>query len=374
VSWVLAIAGFAVLVMLHEAGHFFAAKAVGMRVERFFLFFPPKVVSITRGETEYGIGAIPLGGFVKITGMNPEEEIPPEVEDRAYYRQAAWKRIFVIAMGPIVNIVIALVIFFIIATGFGLDTGTTNTIGPVDDDLPAAGVLQEGDEIVAIDGRDVSGLTDLALTNAVRKQVATHKCEGEPTDGCIATTPVVIEVIRDGEPVTVSVKPEYEVPTAYEQEQGAEARMLVGFGYEPVIETVSFGEGVEFALDRTWLVTSETAKVFSRILEEEQREQITSVVGATEVTRQSFELETRKALGLLGVISLSLGLINLLPFLPLDGGHIFWTIVEKVRGKRASLQTMERASFVGFALVLVLFFIGLNNDISRITGEGFDVR
>jgi regulator of sigma E protease len=374
VSWFLAIAGFAVLVMLHEAGHFFAAKAVGMRVERFFLFFPPKVVSITRGETEYGIGAIPLGGFVKITGMNPEEEIPPEVEDRAYYKQAAWKRIFVIAMGPIVNIIIALVIFFIIATGFGLDTGTTNTIGPVDDDLPAAGVLQEGDEIVAIDGKDVSGLSDLALTEAVRKQVATHKCEGEPTDGCIATTPVVIEVVRDGEPVTVRVRPEYEVPTAYEQEQGAEARMLVGFGYEPVIETVSFGEGVEFALDRTWLVTSETAKVFSRILEEEQREQITSVVGATEVTRQSFELETRKALGLLGVISLSLGLINLLPFLPLDGGHIFWTIVEKVRGKRASLQTMERASFVGFALVLVLFFIGLNNDISRITGEGFDVR
>lgn len=373
-SWVLAISGFAVLVMLHEAGHFFAAKAVGMRVERFFLFFPPKVVSIKRGETEYGIGAIPLGGFVKITGMNPEEEIPEEVADRAYYRQSAWKRIFVIAAGPFVNIVIALVIFFFIATGFGLDTGITNKIGPVDDDLPAAGVLQEGDEIVSVDGKDVSGLTDLALTEAVRKQVATHECAGEPEDGCVATSPVVIEVIRDGEPLTVRVRPEYEVPSSIEQEQGAEARMLVGFGYEPVIETVGFGEGVEFAFDRTWLVTSETAKVFARILEAEQREQITSVVGATEVTRQSFELETRRALGLLGIISLSLGLINLLPFLPLDGGHIFWTIVEKLRGRRASLQTMERASFVGFALVLALFFIGLNNDIGRITGEGFDVR
>ena len=100
-SWVLAIAGFAMLVVLHEAGHFTAAKLVGMRVERFFLFFPPKVVSITRGETEYGIGAIPLGGFVKITGMNPEEEIPPEVEDRAYYRQPVWKRIVVIAAGAL---------------------------------------------------------------------------------------------------------------------------------------------------------------------------------------------------------------------------------------------------------------------------------
>lgn len=373
-SWILAITGFAVLVILHEAGHFFAAKAVGMRVERFFLFFPPKVVSVKRGETEYGIGAIPLGGFVKITGMNPEEEIPEEVADRAYYRQPAWKRIVVIGAGPVVNIVIALVIFFFIATGFGLDSGYTNTIGPVDDDLPAAGVLEPGDEIVAVDGKDVSGLKDVALAEAVREQVARHECEGEPTDGCIATTPVVIEVIRDGEPVTVRVRPEYEVPSSIDQQRGAEARMLVGFGYEPVIEKVGFGEGVEFAIDRTWLVTSETAKVFARILDAEQREQITSVVGATEVTRQSFEVETRRALGLLGVISLSLGLINLLPFLPLDGGHIFWTIVEKLRGRRASLQTMERASFVGFALVLALFFIGLNNDIGRITGEGFDVR
>ena len=76
-SWILAFAGFAVLIVLHEAGHFVAAKAVGMRVERFFLFFPPKLWSIKRGETEYGIGAIPLGGFVKITGMNPDEELDP---------------------------------------------------------------------------------------------------------------------------------------------------------------------------------------------------------------------------------------------------------------------------------------------------------
>ena len=92
------------------------------------------------------------------------------------------------------------------------------------------------------------------------------------------------------------------------------------------------------------------------------------------MTRQSFEFDSRQAFFVLGVISLSLGLINLLPFLPLDGGHIFWSIVEKVRGRRPSLATMERASFVGFALVLALFVIGLNNDISRITGEGFNVR
>ena len=104
-TWVLAFAGFAALIILHEFGHFTAAKATGMRVERFFLFFPPKLVSIKRGETEYGIGAIPLGGFVKITGMNPDEELPPEVAPRAYYHQPVWKRIVVIGAGPAVNIV-----------------------------------------------------------------------------------------------------------------------------------------------------------------------------------------------------------------------------------------------------------------------------
>ena len=99
-NWVLIFLGFSLLIILHEAGHFFAAKATGMRVERFFLFFPPKLVSIKRGETEYGIGAIPRGGFVKISGMNPDEELPPEAEGRGYYDQPVWKRIVVIGAGP----------------------------------------------------------------------------------------------------------------------------------------------------------------------------------------------------------------------------------------------------------------------------------
>src|SRR2546423_13451555 len=99
-SWALTIAGFAALIVLHEFGHFAVAKAVGMRVERFALFFPPLLVKVRRGETEYGIGAIPLGGYVKITGMNPNEDIPPDVRPRAYYLQPVWKRIVVIAAGP----------------------------------------------------------------------------------------------------------------------------------------------------------------------------------------------------------------------------------------------------------------------------------
>jgi len=373
-SWLLAIAGFAMLVILHEAGHFTAAKAVGMRVERFFLFFPPKLVSIKRGETEYGIGAIPLGGFVKITGMNPEEEIPPEVADRAYHSQPVWKRIVVIAAGPFVNIVLALVLFFALAVGFGLDTGPTNTVGSVSSDLPAAKVLEPGDKLVAIDGKRVAGLPPLKLAEAVRDQVATHRCAGKPTDGCVATTAATLEVIRAGEPLTLRVKPVYDVPEQLPGQPAVEPRMVIGFGYEAKRETVPPGEAASFAIDRLWYVTSQTATVFANIFNPEVRDQISGVVGATEVTRQSFEFDTRQAIGVLAVISLSLGLINLLPFLPLDGGHIFWAIVEKIRGKPVPLRIMERSGMIGFVLVLILFAIGLENDIGRLTGGGFDVR
>src|SRR3954468_1803034 len=105
-SWILAFLGFAALIILHEFGHFLAAKAVGMRVEKFSLFFGPMFAKFQRGETTYGIAPIPLGGYVKITGMNPAEEIPPEVAHRAYYRQPVWKRIVVIGAGPLVNIVL----------------------------------------------------------------------------------------------------------------------------------------------------------------------------------------------------------------------------------------------------------------------------
>src|SRR5690349_18981157 len=143
-SWLLAFVGFAALIILHEAGHFFAAKAVGMRVERFSLFFPPLIWRRKRGETEYAVGAIPLGGYVKITGMNPAEEIPPQHAHRAYYRQPVWKRIVVIAAGPLVNIVLA----FVILVGVFMSIGTIEPppkVGPIEAGKPAAGKLHKGD-------------------------------------------------------------------------------------------------------------------------------------------------------------------------------------------------------------------------------------
>jgi len=280
----------------------------------------------------------------------------------------------VIAAGPFVNIILALVIFFLIASGFGLDGETTNQIGRVSEDLPAGAALERGDALVAVDGTDVSQLSGERLTNRVSALIGTHRCAGKPTEGCEATTPVKLTILRDGERQTVELTPVFDVPSDAEREAGLEPAMRLGFGYSGERETQPVGDAAEYSVDTAWFITSRTAETFSRIFDAEQRKEITGVVGATEVTRQSFEFDTRQALFVLGVISLSLGLINLLPFLPLDGGHIFWSLYEKARGRRPSLATMERASFVGFALVLALFVIGLNNDIGRITGEGFNVR
>src|SRR5690349_24224090 len=143
-SYLLAFAGFAVLIILHEAGHFAAAKAVGMRVERFSLFFGRPLVSIRRGETEYAIAPIPLGGYVRISGMNPREQLPPEVEHRAYYRQKPWKRIVVILAGPAMNLLIAFAILWGIFA-FSNRFEATDRIGAVTAGSPASYVLEKGD-------------------------------------------------------------------------------------------------------------------------------------------------------------------------------------------------------------------------------------
>jgi regulator of sigma E protease len=363
-SWLLVFLGFSVLIVLHEAGHFVAAKATGMRVERFFLFFGPTLFSIRRGETEYGVKAIPLGGYVKISGMNPEEELPAEAAPRAYYRQPVWKRVVVVAAGPAVNIALAFAILFFVAFGYPQADGT---IGHVMPGSPAkAAALKPGDRLVSVDGRTFSGAGEEQRLARFSHLISSHKCpEADPVRGCRASSPVKLGIERSGTLRVAAVYPAYD-PAA--------GRTLVGVRYGVAPAAATAAGAASFAWGKMWLVASGTFRVFSHIFESEERKQISGVVGISDVGHQVVDLGVYPSLLLLALVSLSLGLINLLPILPLDGGHIFWSLVEKLRGEPVSLQVMERASIVGFALVAMLFFIGLGNDIGRITGEGFNVR
>jgi regulator of sigma E protease len=432
-SYFYTVLGFVLLIILHEAGHFAAAKATGMRVERFSLFFGKPLVSARRGETEYGIGWLPAGGYVKITGMNPEEELGEErqlaelerqlgdldgpakngirvtdqitlmaagptgrvqaidalapagdaalrariaslradieqIKSRGYYNQAVWKRVVVILAGPIVNLLIAFfVLFGLFATGpiylynrHGQPVAGGYTIARATS-APAAGTLKPGDVIVAIDGDKLRSIVQL------QSLVGADRCSGPQTNGCLAARPLDITVRRQSRLLTLSLRPRYDAKRH---------RALLGIEINEQQASKQLGVlgAAHYSVEKIGSVTGRTISAFVRIFEPKERKQLHGVVGVVAVTSQEFSFSSVDAFGTLALISLSLAIVNLFPFLPLDGGHVFWALAEKVRGRRISFATMERAGFVGFALIIVIFVIGLSNDISTLTGGGFNVR
>ena len=355
-SWVIVILGFCVLIILHELGHFTVAKAVGMRVEKFSLFFPPTLWKKRRGETEYAIGAIPAGGYVRISGMNPSEDLPDDVRDRAYHAQPVWKRMAVIAAGPFVNFVLAFLLLLVFYTMLGpRDLG----VGPVQKGYPAYGKLQTGDKIVAVDGEKASPTNSPEL-------IAAHKCAGKPVNGCRATTPARITILRDGKRITFTMAPKYDAQAG---------RTRVGFAYSDngPRQPYSFGKAFNTAADNFWFITRETVKLPAYIFNAQKRHEISGIVGVSDTTHKAVSNDAGDAIFLFAVISLSLAIINLFPFLPLDGGHIFWAFVEFVRRRPVPYAVMERAGVIGFMLVIGLFILGLTNDIDRLT-SGTGVR
>ena len=150
--------------------------------------------------------------------------------------------------------------------------------------------------------------------------------------------------------------------------------MFVGFLAGTSHHNVGPVDSAHRSVDEMWFFTRKTVDTIANIFNAEKRKDISGVVGSYEVTRQTIELSAERAIYLLAIISLSLGVINLFPFLPLDGGHIFWALAEKVRGRAIPFSVMERAGFIGFVLVIGLFMVGFTNDIGRLTGEGFGVR
>jgi regulator of sigma E protease len=407
VNVVIAIGGLAFLVLIHEAGHFFAARAVGMRPRKFYVFFPPPLVKKVVNGIEYGIGTIPLGGYVKIPGMHrpaagdldahfrraiaeapwlarsvasvhdpleqgdlrdaaaalPElrhavarAELPEpaaraaergiaELEDAlsgdAYWRAPAWKRVFVIFAGPFTNLVFAVAMLAVVFS-LGVISGATRRVDNVVAGTPAATVgLRTGDVIVAVNGSPTAQFGD--ISEAIRGS---------------GGKPVTITVRRGGaELVLGPVRP-----------QQIEGRYRVGFVPAPYYRSYSPGGAIVQAFTQTGDVTVAIGKSLGGIVTGKTRGQVSSAVGIVEQSSQVVEAGFRYYLGVLALISLSLALLNLLPLLPLDGGHIAFSVAEKVRGRAIPREAYERASMVGIALVLLLFFIGLSNDINRLRG------
>ncbi|HEY7380610.1 MAG TPA: site-2 protease family protein [Gaiella sp.] len=398
----LAIVGLGVLIFVHELGHFTASLALKMRPRRFYIGFPPAIAKTTRNGIEYGLGAIPLGGFVKIPGMHRPaasdadvafgravEEAPglgahvdrlrnalaagdhdtarlelaavdeqlrtrhlsegarravergrDDLEDAlgpdAYWRAPTWKRVTAIFAGPAANIVLALVLFTLLfATSGGR---ATTTVEDVSADSPAASAgLQPGDRIASIDG---AGMRAEDISRTISGS------EGKPLS---------VVVVRDGRRVTLG-------PVSARRSDG-----VYRLGFVLRGEGLSLPAAVGESFRVTGLVTRDVATSLGRLVTGEGREDIASPVGIVQGSSDAAKRGTDSFIWVLGLISLSIALLNLLPLLPLDGGHIVFAILEGARGRNVKREVYERVSIVGIGLVLLLFFIGLSNDIGRLS-------
>jgi regulator of sigma E protease len=406
-SILVAILGLAVLILLHEAGHFFVARAVGMNPRRFYIGFPPALVKVKRKGIEYGVGAIPLGGYVKIPGMHrpapadldvqlgpalkedpslfprmtrvkraleagdllgarealPElseaidepklspgaaraarratEELRDGLSSDAYWRQRTWKRIAVIFAGPGVNIVLA-VLLVAIAYMAGLPGDPTPTVKVVKPHTPAAAVdLRPGDRIVSVNGQATPDF------NAVSRTI--RGSHGQPT---------TVMVMRNGKLLTLGPVRTKKIGNRW------------ALGFEPGWVEIEYGPGAALAhsLKDTWSATKSTITFLPRLLTRSGSKQVSSPVGIVDYSSRAVSLTFTLFLQILGLISLSLAILNLLPLLPLDGGHILFSMIEGLRGRAVGREIYERASAIGIALFLILMFIGLSNDLNRLGG------
>jgi regulator of sigma E protease len=221
----------------------------------------------------------------------------------------------------------------------GVPTEVEPRVDQVDPGTPAATILEPGDRIVAVGGKAV---TPVQIAERIRAS------NGKP---------ITLTVVRDGQRVTVTATPV--------QREGA---YRLGFVLALKYEQYGPLEALRLAVSRTWEVTKAIGSSLGRLVTGSGRDEVASPVGIVQASSQTLEVDYREYLGVLALISLSLALLNLLPFLPLDGGHIAFSIAEGIRGKAISREAYERASAVGIVLVLFLFFIGLSNDVNRLRG------
>ncbi len=403
----IAIAGLAVLILVHEAGHFFVARGVGMNPRKFYLGFPPAVLRVRRKGIEYGIGAIPLGGYVKIPGMHrpapsdldvqfgpafsedprifpkvarikqaleredftaAREAIPAlaDVVDQselsptaaraarrgltelgdslspdAYWRQRTWKRIALIFAGPGANILAAIVL---VAAAYmiGVPGDPTPVVRSVEAGKPAAKIgLRPGDLILKINDQNTNTF------DSVRSAI-------EGSNG----RPLTVLVLRNG--MNVKLPPIAPVKVT--------GRFILGFLPRTAVNRYGFMSAVDRSLGDNWRATRLTITFLPRLFEHSVRKQVRGTVGIVEVSSQAVGFSWAVFIEILGLVSISLALLNLLPLLPLDGGHIFFSLIEAVRRRAVAREIYERVSAVGIALLLILVFIGLSNDISRLHG------
>jgi regulator of sigma E protease len=348
ILWAVVVLG--VLIFIHELGHFLVAKRAGVCVLKFSLGFGPKIAGFKRGDTEYVLSALPLGGYVKMLGEDPKEEVADR--ERAFSAKPVGVRSAIIMAGPGANFLLAVVIFWAVFM-IGVPTLTTR-IGDVMDGFPAkAAGLLPGDRIVALDGRPVERWEELA------RQI--HQSPGRP---------VRLTTEREGRRFDLTVEPK----TTTQKNIFGEEQEVGLLGIAPAEEFLTdranpitaFGLAVYKTYDLSRLILVTFVKLIQGVVPAK------TIGGPLLVAQMAGEQARAGVLHLLfftALLSINLGILNLLPIPILDGGHLLFSVIEAIKGKPVSLRNREMAQQVGLALLVALMIVAFYNDIFRLLGR-----
>jgi len=342
-----------VLVFVHELGHFLFAKLFGVRVLKFSLGFGNKIFGRKWGETEYLISAFPLGGYVKMYGEHPGEEIEPAEKPRSFSHKAVWQRFGIVAGGPIFNLFFAVVLFFgmffIAGLPEPLDTTRIGQVAP--DSAAAAAGIMPGDTVLSINGRETVSWTQ--ISDLIRESGGRE---------------VELLIDREGEQLVIKAVPAMEkMKNIFGEEVGERYMLGITRSEGIVYQKTTLPEALQAAFIQTWnliyLTILGIIKIIERVV---PASELGGPIRIAELAGQQLEAGWMNLLYFMGLLSVNLGILNLLPIPVLDGGHLVFLTIEGIRRRPLSDRAMEMSQKVGIFLLASLMVFVFYNDILRL--------
>ncbi len=353
ISFLYFLIALALLILVHEFGHFIVARIFDIKVLTFSIGFGKKLVRHVRGETEYAISIVPMGGYVKLLGESPDEEVPEEEKSRSFSHKPPYVRILVALAGPLFNVLLALVVFYFISIiGYNVPSAR---VGKVADNMPAqAAGIKKGDIITKIDGKPINEFLDIASS--------IEKTESDT---------VKVTVDRAGAPIEFTVKP----TTIQEKDVFGEpfTRKILGIerSDEVIKKRQSPIKAVPLSFYMTWEYSRITVVGVVKII---QGTISPKNIGGPVLIFQEASKRAKKGFGdfvlFFALISINLGVINLLPIPVLDGGHILFNTIEIIIRRRIPQKAQEVAQTVGLVILLLIMVFAFYNDFDRIFDFG----
>ena len=343
-----AILVFGLLIFFHELGHFIVAKLKKVYVERFSIGFGPIIYRRKIGETEYALSLLPLGGYVKMHGEDPKEIIDKSLKEKSFSNKPLLSRVQIVSAGPVFNFLLAILLFYIVFM-IGIPK-ILPVVGEIQKDMPAYGLLQEGDKILTINGTAIEYWDD--MSNFIKKN---------------ADRELEFDIEREGNRITVKITPSLsETPNIF----GEKTKVgLIGVSPKGDIKTVRYNpiKSIYLAVDRTYEVTKLTIlgiiKLIQRVV---PANNIGGPIMIFQMARDTARAGLNSLLVFTAVISINLAILNLLPIPILDGGHLLFYAIEAITRRPVSIKAREISQIVGFALIIALTFFAFYNDIIRI--------